>query len=276
MAYYFDNHKFPATLYKFRSFNSSDAHLRLLSHNEFYIPSPSKFNDPFDSKIPISFEFDSFEQILPQLSEDLKLLEPSLTEAGRIKRIRDLHSKGKFTDPEYLKMAIRETEEFPGKRLGVYSLAGSYKSILLWSHYAASHTGFVVGFHRRKLQHACSLSYSQYQKLMVLLPVEYSSQFPTLNKYKNSKDERFRKQLLAKAIDWKYEGEYRLILQDGPNVIVNFPNQVFSRVILGCQISDANRQQLINVLNQRGDHLPLYQAKRAEQSFSLVFTKYLY
>jgi hypothetical protein len=81
---------------------------------------------------------------------------------------------------------------------------------------------------------------------MVLLPVEYSSQFPTLNKYKNSKDERFRKQLLAKAIDWKYEGEYRLILQDGPNVIVNFPNQVFSRVILGCQISDANRQQLIS------------------------------
>ena len=77
-----------------------------------------------------------------------------------------------------LKMAIRETEAFPGTRLGIYSFAGSHKNILIWSHYANSHSGFVVGFHREKLQRVCSMSYTEFQKLMVLLPVEYSSEFP--------------------------------------------------------------------------------------------------
>lgn len=276
MAYYFENHKFPATLYKYRSFHSDNNHLRILSHNEFYFPSPSKFNDPFDSKIPISFEFDSFEEILPQLSEDLKLLEPSLTEEERVKRIIDLHGKGSFTNPEYLEMAIRETEAFPGTRLGIYSFAGSHKNILIWSHYANSHSGFVVGFHREKLQRVCSMSHTQFKKLMVLLPVEYSSEFPVLYKYKHSSDERFRKQLLVKASDWQYENEYRLILQEGANVVVKFPNEIYNRVVLGCLTSDENRQQIIDILTRRGDHLPLYQAKRAKKSFSLVFTKIPY
>ena len=276
MAYYFENHKFPATLYKYRTFDSPDNHLRLLSHNELYFPSPSKFNDPFDSKIPISFEFSSFEEIFPQLSEELRILEPSLSELERIKRIRDLHSKGSFTNPEYLKMAIRETEALPGRILGVYSLTASCGNILLWSHYATSHSGFVVGFHRDKLQRACSMFHSQHQKLMLLLPVEYSSQFPVLNKYKHSNDERFRKQLLVKASDWEYEAEYRIIMQDGPNVTVNYPNEVYSRVILGCETLDDNRRDIIDILSRRGDHLPLYQARRAEKSFSLVFTKLPY
>ena len=275
MAYYFEHYKFPATLYKYRSFDSNDDHLRLLSQNELFFPSPAKFNDPFDSKIPISFEFDSFEEVLPQLNEELKLLESSLTELERIKRIKYLHSIGTFTDPEYLKMAIRETESFPEKNLGIYSLTASYKNILLWSHYATSHTGFVVGFHREKLQRTCSMFNSQHHKLMILLPVEYSSRYPLLNKYKHSTDERFRKQLLVKALDWIYENEYRIIVQ-GPNIKVNFPNEIYNRVILGCQIADDNRKNIIDILKVRGDHLPLYQAKRSEKSFSLIFTKVHY
>jgi hypothetical protein len=276
MTYYFENHKFPATLYKYRSFHSQYDHLRILSHNEFYFPSPSKFNDPFDSKIPISFKYDSFEDALPQLNEDLKLVEPSSTEEERIKRIKELHNNGTFTNPEYLEMAIRETEAWPAKHLGVYSLAASHNNILLWSHYANSHSGFIVGFYREKLQRTCSMFITQFQKLMILLPVEYSSDYPELYKYKQSSDERFRKQLLVKAFDWYYEREYRLILQEGINVTVNFPEEIYCRVVLGCQISDENRQKIIDILNNRGDHLPLYQAKRANKSFSLEFTKLIY
>ena len=78
-----------------------------------------------------------------------------------------------------------------------------------------------------------------------------------------------------KASDWQYENEYRLILQE-VDVVVKFPNEIYNRVVLGRLTSDENRQQIIDILTRRGDDSPLYQAKRAKKSFSLVFTKIPY
>jgi hypothetical protein len=44
----------PRYFYKFRSFN--DDHLKLLQQNELYFPSPNKFDDPYDCRIPIRYD----------------------------------------------------------------------------------------------------------------------------------------------------------------------------------------------------------------------------
>lgn len=44
----------PQFLYKYYTFNKYTE--RIFTHNEIYFPAPKEFNDPFDSKVRLSYE----------------------------------------------------------------------------------------------------------------------------------------------------------------------------------------------------------------------------
>ncbi|EHU4934854.1 DUF2971 domain-containing protein [Vibrio vulnificus] len=78
---------------------------------------------------------------------------------------------------------------------GYLSLSKTNKNILMWSHYAQNHEGFVLGFD----------SEHEYFKLGVS-DIEYSDQRPYLNPLQSRQDASL---FTTKSLDWAYEQEVR-------------------------------------------------------------------
>lgn len=256
-------------LYKFRSFDEN--HLRLLTHNELFFSSPANFNDPFDSRIPIRYDIGTQEQIVAWWTDRLSRLHPEIPEEERIGMANDFYNQGTFRTDEGIQKARQVAENFATTQIGVCALSTDFRNLLLWSHYARSHTGFAVGLNSVKLKAFCRRRLNEHQDLIAPAPVNYDPTYPVINAYTNSLFERLKGQLLTKAVDWKYETEYRLIRKDGLNTTLPLEDAIIERVILGCQASEVLREIVIAVLTKRKYKPYLYEATVSKSSFKLEF-----
>ncbi|MGE5304659.1 MAG: DUF2971 domain-containing protein [Alphaproteobacteria bacterium] len=159
----------------------------------------------------------------------------------------------------------------------------------MWSHYAASHKGIVVGF---DANHPFFTRSNDFQ------PVEYSKRRISLSSndgylrlagkplqsgsdFRDLADQLF----LRKHPDWKYEEEWRMIKRldratrvcpTDPSVFLfEIPKEAIKLVILGAQISIRNRERVISLiasLAKRG-HIRLLQASLSDSRFGLEFSE---
>jgi hypothetical protein len=84
-------------------------------------------------------------------------------------------------------------------------------------------------------------------------------------------DQLLQGALCTKSDNWLYQHEYRFIWREGANQSLIIGDNIIKRVILGCAISSANKQRIIDILKKRTDHPYLFQAMKTENSFSLSF-----
>ena len=256
----------PRYFYKYRSFN--DDHLKLLQQNELYFPSPNKFDDPYDCRIPIRYDCEAPEDKrysywkqfnethYPQLTPiEIEALTKSTCEAIR-------------TKPDEVRAnGVRLSEIFL-EHIGVYCVCDDYKNILLWSHYSDAHRGFLVGFDGIYL----SISAAQNQPYPIAMyPVRYNHIYPNLNPYSMTLDQLLQGALCTKSDNWLYQHEYRFIWREGANQSLIIGDNIINRVILGCAISSTNKQRIIDILKKRTDHPYLFQSMKTKDSFSLSF-----
>lgn len=98
-----------------------------------------------------------------------------------------------------------QEEQFPMfNNTGIMSFSKSEDNILMWSHYADCHKGMKLGFDASHEFFCNSKPYDSYTGR--LHQIEYTTNRP--NNIVDNPQELFT----TKAIDWKYENEYRLIL----------------------------------------------------------------
>ena len=205
------NHKFPKTVYKYRSWNDV-FHRALLYENQVYLSSPKHFNDPFDCQIyPNIYLLDTDEKkqkyahelVDMNMSTILKLNQHPEEKFFEIMRelIVDLESHQIKTE--------RYLFEIYNQQFGVLSLSGIWNSILMWSHYADYHKGFCVGFNEEALRKSGHFGRGG--------KVQYKSKFPQFYpgfSYLNNQDETLKRYFVVthtKALKWSYEKEYRLL-----------------------------------------------------------------
>jgi hypothetical protein len=256
----------PLSLYKFRVLDKT-SHKEILKSNLLSFPSPDKFNDPFDCAIPIHYDQGNKQEITRYWEEHFKISRPDLNRKERkkaaIEAYNGIRQRGERT--------VRIQEGLLSDVIGIFSLSGNYKSILLWSHYADSHKGFCVGFNVRKLINFCGRRYVELQELISLEEVSYREKYPFINAYEMSKNERLKGQVLTKSPEWRYEREYRLIWFRGGNKKLNIDDGIIKRVILGCKMTQVGKDEIISILKTRKDRVYLYQAKQKQGSFGLDF-----
>lgn len=262
-------------LYKFRHF-ANEVHLRILTDDEIFFSSARHFNDPFDCRVPIRYDQGTRDEIVAYWSRFLANEFPQATQPQRQRMAEEIFDSGRFRTPEGLETATRLSEQFGTTRMGIFSLSPNYRNILMWSHYSISHSGFAVGFLTQDLRNL-SLSYTAAtRQIMLLHRVNYSKQYPLLNAYRNSNQERMEGQLLTKADNWDYEDEYRILLQDAADTAIRIPYDLVSRVILGCQVTDTDKNRMIAILRNRRDKPTLFQAVKADRLFALDFRRVSY
>jgi len=240
----------PKVFYKYYAFNKAFEIRteKIFSKNEIYFSMPEQFNDPFDSKVGISYE-GTEEQWINFLDGWYRKNKPNLLPKQRCDMVNTcLSNRNKI--PEALSFSFL-------KKMGVYCMSEINDDILMWSHYSEGHTGFCLIFD------ANNEFFGRSQKII------YSKSYPNVNFFTNTQLEKTEAMLLTKAQHWDYEKEWRIIdHKDGPG-IKHFTEKYFIGVIIGCRMPEENKQKIIKWCANRNPCPALYETKPKAREFGL-------
>jgi hypothetical protein len=244
-----DDH--PVFLYKYFPFIAEEHKARvqqILVENRIYIPSPNSFNDPFDCKLEMNYETDGWKNWL------LKWLKRQKPTWNRRKRQEVVSNILRTKDP---KEVVRVLFAKISDDVGILCFSQSKDNLLLWSHYANSHQG-------------CCLEFNRFTHFLKdVLPVQYETEYPTVNFVSATDLEQATITFLTKAESWSYEKEWRLVEHtNGPGLHI-FPPDILTGVIFGCRMSEENRDQIIKWVREGKTSPILYQAAKKKYEFGL-------
>ena len=176
---------------------------------------------------------------------------------------------------EYNKIALEAFEfvrKFPGEMFKTTCLSENPKSILMWSHYAQQHEGFCVEYDFNK---AIDTNFP----IECLAKVFYSDSIPKLNirswiqiirkiidpKYVKDPNivqltsETCFEAIITKNTAWQYEEEWRIILDNFSDIQID-KIPYATKIIMGINISEKNKTELLKIANAKNPPIPVYQA----------------
>jgi len=216
------------TLYKYFSLEGEYTAYseQMLSRHEVFFSKPGEFNDPFDCrglwsnkgtrKEKLSFYRRMAKEMYPNLGE------PAFEEKVKaLIRDQEKQNRSKYF-PTYV-----------AKDYLVYCMSEKRDDLLMWSHYANKHRGFVVGFRCTPE----SLLFSAAKE------VDYTNTYPKVS-YRHSAEQSMKICLYTKSIKWRYEKEYRTILNASPNRIRSYEHTCLTEIIFGCDMKTADKETI--------------------------------
>ncbi len=243
---------FPPVIYKYRDC-ANPKHKSILENNKVYFSSPKDLNDPFDCRVPITFE-------LLDTDKKKKLYALKVLERHKPRLIKE----GKNLDMElaiiesvifsdFEKYKNDHNEHFSDAHdihIGILSLSKKWDVNLLWSHYSNSHQGFCVGFSPINIMNS-GLNMSGDD-----ITYFKKDKFPTIDPFQDDMTTAYER-LFLKSDDWKYEDEYRLTKVFFPNVptnadrVITLPDNCITEVVLGHKISPENESEIIDLARKK-------------------------
>lgn len=231
---------------------------------------PSALNDPFESATILnvnSLIADYFRKNIKTLSNDINIHNIDNNILNKV--ISDTLCQ----DLEFKTKVINHThDQIIPDQWGVLSLSRSPNIIQMWSHYASSGSGFVLGlrddikFSCRKIRH--SIIYTKNRKNLAL-------NYPETNI--DTKDI-----LGTKSIEWSYEEEERIIIKydhsEWDIIEADNTSQIYLSTIqkdyiealyFGPRSSDALKSELIDTLKFNQLDINIYDFKLSDSEFRL-------
>jgi hypothetical protein len=248
---------------------------------------PNKLNDPFEFT-PIFDDRPTDDEIRE------KLLHPGFYQEWRKQtgnqipfeiykqQIRDnielLIAEQRRLEPEVTESYRQDFMETTGKASGLTCFSRRNDGLLLWSHYADGHKGFVVGFGVPQIVNSFGRDEA------VLVGVLYKKARPKISLYANVEEPNIVRRIVGtKSPEWKYEEEYRLIIPrenfhdyDGEEKdgrlfwSIKANEQVVQSVIIGSRCDPKLKESLAAVLAEPAyQHVETFEAIPDKMSFSI-------
>ena len=163
---------------------------------------------------------------------------------------------------------------------GVLTMAERPDNLLMWSHYADQHRGFVIEFdtdHPFFDQRRSDDDHFHHVRKVL-----YSDERPTtvLSAFLGEST------LLTKSAEWEYEQEWRMLIDldevshdtvqpgDDSIYLVPVPPKAITRIILGHRMLEEQRETIVEMLttDRRFAHVEVLQAEIDEDRFALNFS----
>jgi Protein of unknown function (DUF2971) len=263
------NANFSPFLYKFQAPRSRSLK-GIIVHSQLWLASVKSFNDPFEMKARVTFEgspkvrAEYFRQLAKRNVLTFKKREAFVLEQMTSQRFVQR------AQPAYDSMtpafgvccfASRGFTTVDRRRAGA-------RNILMWSHYAASHTGVCFQFHVSRSALVLGLT----------VPVEYDDALVTINwAEQDTYRDKLGQALLRKTKAWSYEHERRLIERNRANSGLACDPSALQGIIIGCAASRATELRIVALCRRRqAAHLPkpkLYRAATAEDAYALKLNR---
>jgi len=226
-----------------------------------YFSHPNRFNDPFELEPHLESV-----NITPAKAE---ILAKSLQQSGLSFTKEEILANTE-TDAHRRK-AIEELKQ----NLLILSLSEEPDNLLMWAHYAAAHTGFVVGFDTA----IDSFVNRADGRSRHLSKVRYSTHRPSAESVFDVQEQEVR---LTKSVEWMHEKEWRMFEApfnaDGDSVDpqnsscwpFRFLPDVVVRVVLGARVSKATEEKIRGIVHTpEYGHVKLIRSVIDERQFRL-------
>lgn len=281
-----ENRKIPARLYKYRAFSNLTLDM-LVADNLFYAD-PSTFNDPLDTRpsLKTDVEAASLEAMLSTFVE--RRVRAEMTAAANTIKYRGpktvdhiaRHSRRRAeqviaeiaynaTNPAYevndplqfLLGQYVEEELLRQYDKGIVSLAERVTCPLMWSHYGNQHKGVCAGY-SVPADAAAGLFKIEYGGSRLVNASDVAAMLDGDQMARRRVDAAV---MLRKALDWRYEREWRLIgqrgLQDSPLELED--------VIFGMRCESSVKYAIVKALEDRGRPVRFYEMRELNGTFRL-------
>ncbi len=278
--------KIPGRLYKYRTF--SDRTLNSLIADRLFFADPSTFNDPLDTRpsLDADIDADALARMLARLVEQRVSAEMS----AAAKTIRysgpktlghiAAHSRRRAeqmiaeirhnaTNPEYeiddpaqfLFAQYVEDELLRRYGKGIVSLAERANCPLMWSHYGDQHKGVCIGYSIPD-RAADDLHKIRYGGSRLIAASTVAAMLDGDDDARRIVDHAV---LTKKALDWRYEREWRLIGPRGPQ---SSPLEL-EEVVFGMRCSHTVTYAIVKALAGRGRPVRFYEIRERRGRFLL-------
>lgn len=249
-------------VYKYLPF--TDGSKCILSRGTMKFSHHSEFNDPFDCKTAFNIHKSmSYVESRPDLFKEIAR-RLSLSPSGLIQnKKRMLHGMKKSLEDGSFQDGVLDG-------VGICCLTKKPDNILMWSHYAENHKGFVVEF---TLEHKTNeMTMDNIEHKLFGWDVEYLEDMPIIVAGSRGFD-AVKDVFLIKSPDWQYESEYRVLsMKKGPGVHL-IDQSMITKIIAGVNITDDNYQELdylVNMLSKKNKCNPkLVKAKMSSRQYRL-------
>ena len=274
----------PKILYKYVRRQRFD----ILLNGRIRYTQPSGFNDPFEARPFIAGLADHAqiqEWINLALAEsarsifaDLKM-PPTPEDIDRAVQAfkKELDFTPSALESSILPAARSRVEDRILEQIGILSLTEVNDDLLMWSHYADGHAGFVIGF---DTEHPYLARTGQpTDDFRCPRRVEYRQERPRIRLAGGSIEEIF----LVKSATWAYEKEWRamrhvgdaaatILGNGGPVYLFDVPTECIATIILGARMSTNDADTIRGILSDRKRFasVRIKQARPHESEFALV------
>lgn len=237
-------------IYKYRNWN--DSHHRRILEGKLYFSSSANFNDPFDGNVPINsllIQDDNFSMQLDTL----------------INRIVSKTNKNEQCISNFIsiKEKLNYIYNYSENELGILSFSGIRDNVLMWSHYANNHKGFLVGFDFNLIREELATTYGW---------VEY------INEINDNNKQVLNYPIIPflKSESWYYEEEIRFIKEGKQNT--NIEHQVstdsIKEVILGMKMNDIDKNTLYYYCKEFLPKTDVLYIPESKNGYNLEFDNY--
>ncbi len=224
----------------------------IIESGQFKFSSRTEFNDPFDCNL------------LKKLSFDLSDLQAHIDESDELSHLNSPDAMNILSEEKNdLGIAIGEAMQGNMDQLGILCLSRNKDNILMWSHYAAGHTGLVFELDVTEDMDFFFLPFGS------PIDIRYQSGYDIVN-YARDKKRAIVNNLMIKSIFWSYEEETRILREKHNTYPIK--KSAISAVYFGCEMDKRKILETIDLfIDNKYLNADFYQAVAFNTKFSLTF-----
>ena len=245
---------------KFWKFRPVDKRLQdILERQELWFANSSSFNDPYDC-VPVVDSTASLSEIRKYFAKVMAKEQPTIGRPLRIRRINEMAALHPAFKPGFAGSKAgnayieRILDDIIG-RTGVLSLGAEGSVFLMWSHYAASHTGVALAFN------------TDAPLFREANPVKYMKARPAIRFFRDQST-MIEQALFTKADYWSYEMEWRVLSRNHVGVQLFSPRDLPS-IVFGAKCTEENMSKVRAWAKTGGLNPAFYQVKFDATTFGL-------
>lgn len=264
----FDKLKLPDKIYKYRDW-SNPKHKRILTNSEIYFSAPSDTNEQHDCKLETDYASVTPDMIYDYAYKDAesrgKSKEECIAFADWTLRTTKFFEKG---DQEYGEKMFRESMN---QQLSIFCVSEHNDNLNLWNTFAGGRTGFCVGVNPRKMFDnkeifggGGKVDYFQKDKM----PKRKALTFSDLESINDMLLVIFSLPDL-----YKHEDEYRFFKINITNKQATIGQDSIEEIILGSNISSADKEEIIKIARERFPHANILQSLYDAKENTFQFEK---
>lgn len=244
----------PHSIFQYRSFDDAGYKVKSLKNNYVWLSKPKDFNDPYDCAGCFDME-KTLENLLREKQHN-----------GDNSKILNRHKNLSNTTQKILESSQVKLKNALQQKVKISCFSETYNNILMWSHYAQSHTGFCIEYNISNLELTNSFKKN-------LFPVFYTPKPIDMSKAILSEQKEIFENILIinKSEDWKYEKEWRYITSsedDSKFIMPVKPKAIY----LGTKISEENKNIMLKIANNEYQ-IPCYELQPQMNSFKLEIAR---